>query len=427
MLSPGGEPVYRTGMTADTSPPTTISAETAATAAIVPIDDSAALAGFCDRQRATADFITVDTEFMRDRTYWPQLCLVQIAGPGEAVLVDALADGIDLAPLFDLLADPSVLKVFHAARQDIEIFHHLSGAVPHPVFDTQVAGMVCGFGEAIAYDKLVARLAGAQIDKSSRVTDWSRRPLTDAQLRYALSDVTHLRVAYEKLMTRLEHSGRARWLDEEMATLTAPDTYRIDPDDAYRRIKARGGNRRFHAVLQAVAALREREAQARNIPRNRLLRDESLMEIAAHRPATEEQLAKVRGLGGGTARGKIGQAVLAAIAAIAGIPDDALPPPPQRPESPVGVGPLTDLLKVLLKMKAEQHGVAQKLITTGDDLERIAAGDQEVSALHGWRATVFGDDARAMCRGEVALAAADNKVLLVRVPPGAALDADAAD
>lgn len=386
-------------------------------APIVPIADGAALAAFCGRQRQAA-YVTVDTEFMRDRTYWPQLCLVQLAGPDEAVVVDALAAGLDLQPLFDLLSDGAVLKVFHAARQDIEIFYHLSGVVPHPVFDTQVAGMVCGFGESVAYDKLVARLAGARIDKSSRVTDWARRPLSDTQLRYALSDVTHLRVAYEKLAQKLEKNGRANWLDEEMAILTAPETYRTDPEEAYRRIKARGGNRRFHAVLRAVAALREREAQARDLPRNRLLRDESLLEIAAHRPTSEEQLAKVRGMGGGTARSKIGQSVLEAVQAVADIPDQDLPKPPEREEMPVGIGPLSELLRVLLKTNAERHQVAQKLIASGDDLEKIAAGRVEgVPAMSGWRAKIFGDDALALCRGELALAAGNNKVRLVRVPP----------
>ena len=260
------------------------------------ITETDALARAC-RGLSHADYITVDTEFMRERTYWPRLCLVQIGGPDETAMIDALAPDLDLAPLFALMADTGVLKVFHAARQDIEIFHHLSGEVPAPIFDTQVAAMVCGFGDSVGYDTLVAKLAKARIDKSSRFTDWARRPLTDKQLQYALSDVTHLRVAYEKIARRLERTGRAGWLDEEMAVLTDPATYAADPDEAWRRIKTRGRDPRFFALLREVAAWREREAQRRDVPRNRVLRDEALAEIAAHAPQTVEDLSRVRGLG----------------------------------------------------------------------------------------------------------------------------------
>ena len=282
---------------------------------MTPIADSETLAAFCQRQ-TKAGFVAVDTEFMRDKTYWPQLCLVQVAGPDEAAAIDPLAPGIDLRPLYDLMAEATVLKVFHAARQDIEIFFNLAGAVPTPIFDTQVAAMVCGFGEAVSYETLASRLAGAHIDKSSRFTDWAQRPLTERQLAYALADVVPLRLVYEKLAARLATSGRSSWLAEEMAVLTDPATYRLDPAEAWRRLRLRSNNRRLLAMVQALAAWREQAAQQRNLPRNRVLRDESLLEIAAHAPHSVTELARTRGLGKSFAEGKFGAEILAVVARV---------------------------------------------------------------------------------------------------------------
>jgi len=272
------------------------------------IADSAALAEFC-RNQMRADYVTVDTEFIRDNSYWPQLCVVQIAGPAEAALIDPLVPGMDLQPILELLANREVLKVFHAARQDVEIFFHLTGRVPQPIFDTQVAAMVCGFGEQASLETLAQRLAGISIDKSSRFTDWSHRPLSERQIRYALDDVVHLRPIYERLREQLEQNRRASWLEDEMALLTDPATYRVDPGDAWRRLKVRAGKPRFLAVLKEVAAWREEEAQRRDMPRNRLIRDEALLEIAAHAPTNVQDLARTRGLSRGVAEGRLANAL----------------------------------------------------------------------------------------------------------------------
>jgi ribonuclease D len=379
------------------------------------IDNSDALAAFCRRQ-AGAGYVTVDTEFMRDKTYWPQLCLVQIAGPDEAAAIDPLAPGIDLSTLFALMADPKLLKVFHAARQDIEIFVNLTGAVPAPFFDTQVAAMVCGFGDAVSYETLASRLAGARIDKSSRFTDWSHRPLTERQLQYALMDVVPLRAAYEKLAARLEKSGRSSWLAEEMGALTDLATYRQDPAEAWRRFRLRSNNRKLLALVQALAAWREVAAQQRNLPRNRVLRDESVLEIAAHAPTTVADLARTRGLGRNFAEGKLGAEVLAAIARVLAASERDYPEPPPQHEPERGIGPLVDLLRVLLKLRSEEHGVAQKLVADTEDLERIAGEDDPpVRALHGWRAQIFGKDALDLKHGRIALTAAGKQLKLVRL------------
>ena len=379
------------------------------------IAENAPLAAFCARQ-STAPYITVDTEFMRDKTYWPQLCLVQVAGPEEAVAIDALAPDLDLAPLLELMANERVLKVFHAARQDIEIFYNLSGAVPTPLFDTQVAAMVCGFGDSVSYETLASKLAGAQIDKSSRFTDWSHRPLTERQVQYALADVTHLRRAYEKLRANLERTGRGAWLDEEMAALTDPGLYKLDPSEAWRRFRTRSGNRRFLAVLRELAAWRETAAQQRNLPRNRVIRDESLLEIAAHVPANAEDLARTRGLGKSIADGKFGGEMLAAIGRALALPESDYPPLPQRYDPPPGIGPLVDLLRVLLKLRCEDHGVAQRLVASADDLEMIAGSDAApVAAMAGWRFEVFGRDAIDLKHGRLALTAAGRRIKLVQI------------
>jgi ribonuclease D len=379
------------------------------------ITDTDALAGFCTRQMG-ASFVAVDTEFMRERTYWPILCLVQVAGPEEAVAIDALAPGIDLAPLLALMADPGILKVFHAARQDIEIFFNLSGSVPIPLFDTQVAAMVCGFGDAASYETLVAKLAQATLDKSSRFTDWSRRPLTERQIRYALADVVHLRTVYEQLQQRLASNGREGWFAEEMAELSNSAIYRSDPSEAWRRFRLRGRvDPRFFGVLREVAAWRETAARQRNLPRGRIMRDEAVLEIASHIPKTIEALARTRSLGKGVAEGKLGNEILEAIRR--GLADlSPLDPPPARADSPPGLGALIELLRVLLKQRCEEHQVAQKLLASAEDLEAIAADDEApVRALSGWRREIFGGDALALKNGRLALTVRRNRIRLVEL------------
>ena len=384
---------------------------------MTPITTSDALAAFCARQEG-ADFVTVDTEFMRDKTYWPKLCLVQVAGPDEHAAIDAMAPGIDLKPLLDLVTVAPILKVFHAARQDIEIFVRLAGRVPAPIFDTQVAAMVCGFGDSVAYDTLVAKLADARIDKSSRYTDWQHRPLTQRQIDYALSDVIYLRRVYAKLHRRLERSGRTHWLEDELGVLTHADTYRTDPEIAWQRIKIRGGNARFLAVLRELAAWREREAQRRDIPRNRILRDDSLLDLAAHPPGSLDDLARGRGVGRGVAEGRLGNDILAAVARAVASDPATWPSLPPRPEIPQGLGPLTDLLRVLLKTKCEVHDVAQRLVANADDLELIAADDDaDVPALKGWRREVFGEDALKLKHGRLSLGAEGSQIRLIRLDP----------
>ncbi|HWB49637.1 MAG TPA: ribonuclease D [Stellaceae bacterium] len=380
------------------------------------ITESAALAAFCERQKG-ADYITVDTEFMRERTYWPILCLVQVAGPAEAVAIDALAPDIDLQPLLALMADTAILKVFHAARQDLEIFCHLSGAVPEPLFDTQVAAMVCGFGDSVSYETLVRKLAGAGLDKASRFTDWSHRPLTERQIKYALEDVVHLRTVYERMQQQLARNGRTSWFSEEMAALADATLYRADPSEAWHRFRLRGrADSRFLAVLRALAGWREAAAQQRDLPRQRILRDEAVLEIAAHAPRSVETLARTRGLAKGVAEGKLGKEILDAVAAGLADPD---PPPavPQKAQNPPGLGPLIELLRVLLKQRCEDFEVAQKLVASADDLEAIAADDDApVPALTGWRREVFGGDALALKHGTLALTAGRNRIELVPLP-----------
>jgi ribonuclease D len=377
------------------------------------ITDTEALAGFCARQKG-AEFVAVDTEFMRERTYWPILCLVQVAGPGEAAAIDTLADGLDLAPLLALIGDPAILKVFHAGRQDLEIFFQRAGEVPHPVFDTQIAAMVCGFGDSVSYETLVKKLAGVSLDKASRFTDWAHRPLTARQIDYGIADVVHLRTVYERLQQLLAKNGRSGWFAEEMAALVDPCLYRADPKGAWRRFRLRGrADRRFLGVLRALAAWRETMAQQRDVPRGRLLRDEALIEIAAHAPRTVEALARTRGLAKGAAEGRFGHEILEAVALGLADPD---PPEaiPAKPEAPPGLGPLIELLRVLLKQRCEDFGVAQKLVASSEDVEAIAASDAaSVRALSGWRRDVFGTDALALKHGRLALTAGHNRIELV--------------
>lgn len=377
------------------------------------ISDSQSLAAFCARLES-AEFITVDTEFLRDNTYWPKLCLVQVAGPDDVAAIDTLAEGLDLAPLLELMSNPKLLKVFHSARQDLEIFYHLMGDLPVPLFDTQVAAMVCGFGDQVGYETLVRRLTGAQLDKSSRFTDWSKRPLTDRQMNYALSDVTHLRPIYETLRGQVEANGRAAWLEEEMTLLTTPATYALDPQQAWLRLKTRSRDRRYLAVLRALAAWRERQAQKRNIPRGRFLRDEQLYDIAAHTPKTVEELARTRGLSRGFAEGRQGVMVLEVIAKAVAQPKADWPVLPNKNDLPNGLGPVVDLLKVLLAMKCQKHSVAQRLVATTSDLEQIAADDQaKVPALRGWRRELFGEDALALKHGKLALGSDGEHIVLI--------------
>ena len=363
------------------------------------ITETDALARFCAEQ-AGADFIAVDTEFLRDQTYWPKLCLVQIAGPTSVAAIDPLAPGIDLTTLYDLMQDPDLLKVFHAGRQDLEIFFHATGKVPAPIFDTQVAAMVCGFGESASYESLVSKLAKAAVDKSSRFTDWAYRPLTERQLIYALDDVIHLRTVYVKLRDQLAQSGREDWLDGDMAILSDPGIYRLDPAESWRRLKLRNPKPRTLAALKALAAWRETEAQKRDMPRGRILRDEALIELASHLPTTTAQLGRTRGLPGGFAEGKWGAAVIEAIEQVMAMAPDTLPKPETVAETPGNLGSTVELLKVLLKHKAEKNGVAARLLSTTDELEKIAAGQ---SHLTGWRQELFGADAEALRDGKLTL------------------------
>ncbi len=378
------------------------------------ITESATLAARC-RDWADAGFLAVDTEFMREDTYRAKLCLVQVAVPqGEAAAVDTLAKGLDLAPFYDLLARAPILKVFHAARQDVEALLPLAGGVPKPLFDTQIAAMVCGFGDSASYETLAAKLAGARIDKTMRFTDWSRRPLGERQLRYALSDVTHLRTVYEKLEAELARSGRRAWLDEEHDVLTDPATYRIDPREMWRRIKVRSGSPRFLAVLRELAAWRETEADRRNLPRGWVLSDKGLTEAAAERPTTREQLAGLRSVNRKLAQGALGKGMLEAIARGLAVPDDACPAPARRRERPTGDAPATELLKILLKQCSEETGVAQRLIASTGDLERIASGDRaDIPALEGWRRDLFGAQALDLAAGRLALTVERGRVVVL--------------
>lgn len=379
------------------------------------ITDTASLAGFCDCLVGN-EYITVDTEFMRERTYWAKLCLVQVGGVDHAVAIDALSPDLNLKPLFDVLAAPNITKVFHAARQDLEIFYQMMGRLPAPVFDTQIAAMVCGFGDQVGYETLVAKLTRAQLDKSSRFTDWSLRPLSQRQIDYALGDVTHLRAVYEKLRQRLGTNGRVAWLGEEMATLTDPTTYEVDPRQAFRRIKSRGGGR-FLAVLRELAAWRELQAQEQNVPRNRVLRDEALAEIAHHVPKTPEDLARTRGLPRGFANSVLGKNLLAAVAQGVAIPDSLCPAPIERRELSRRSAPVAELLKVLLKMRCDEHDVAQKLVSSAADVEAIAELGEEanVPSLSGWRRAVFGEDALKVRDGRLAVTIRGRKLALIEV------------
>ena len=377
-----------------------------------PITTTSELAAVC-RRMATLPFVTVDTEFLRETTYYPLLCVAQMASADEAVVIDALALGIDLAPFFELMADEKVMKVFHAARQDIEIVWHRAKLIPHPIFDTQVAAMVLGYGDSISYDQLVQRITGDTLDKSYRFTDWTRRPLSEAQLSYAISDVTHLRQVYTSLVDDLGRRGRVDWVQEEMRVLTSADTYRMDPENAWRRLKTRVRKPKELGVLIEVAAWREREAQARDVPRSRVLKDEVVGDIAVQAPNTLEKLKHLRSLPKGFERSRTAEGIVAAVTR--GLERDAKTLPQfARLPPPVNGTAVVELLKVLLRMISERHHVAAKVIATVDDLERIAADDDAaVPALAGWRRELFGERALALKHGKLSLAIERGRVAAV--------------
>ncbi len=382
------------------------------------ITTTQALAAFCARA-ADAPYVTVDTEFLRERTYFAQLCLVQLALPGTddstAVLVDPLAAGLSLDPLYELFRNPDVVKVFHAARQDLEIFHVEGGVVPAPLFDTQVAAMVCGFGDQVGYETLVRKIAKASLDKSSRFTDWSRRPLSDAQSTYALADVTHLRQIYEYLKRELEQTGRTHWLEEELGQLTNAENYVVEPQEAWLRLKLRTNSSRVLAIAKELAAFRETYAQTKNIPRNRVIKDDALMELASTKPKTVADLAKSRLLLREARKGEIAEGLVAAVKRGVDMPADKQPGMPKGRDRSNMNSALADLLRVLLKAKAEEAGVATKLIASSSDLDDIACGELDGMWASGWRREVFGEDALRLLNGQIALSAQGERVKIVPV------------
>jgi ribonuclease D len=376
------------------------------------------LAAFCEAAKSQP-YVTIDTEFLRERTYWSKLCLIQMALPGksgDAVLVDPIeGEGMSMEPLYDLFRHKATVKVFHAARQDLEIFFVEGNVFPDPLFDTQIAAMVCGFGEQVGYETLVRKIAKENLDKTSRFTDWSRRPLTDAQKEYALADVTHLRVIYEWLAAQLEKNGRSHWVGEELAVLTNPETYTTTPDEAWLRIKTRTTSGRFLAVVKELARFREDYAQKNNVPRSRVMKDDALLELASTRPTSIEELGRSRLLMREGRKPEIADGILAAVkSGLAMKPEDMPKVADEREQIQVNPA-LADLLRVLLKAKSESLGVAPKLIASSSDLDAIAAGGREVEALGGWRKEAFGDDALRLCRGEIALSAKGNEVRVVRL------------
>ena len=375
------------------------------------IDTTAALEEAC-RLLAQSDFITIDTEFLRETTFWPELCLIQMASPEHEYIVDPMAKGLNLKPFFELMANSAVVKVFHAARQDIEIIFHLGDLIPHPIFDTQVAAMVCGFGDSVSYDQLVQKVKNVHIDKTSRFTDWSRRPLSEKQLDYALADVTHLRDVYLKLKGQLEAEGRAEWLTEEMAILESRETYDLPPEQAWQRLKMRLRKPTELAVMQYVAAWREREARARNVPRSRVLKDDAIYEIAQQQPKDVEALGRLRTIPKGWERSSSGAAIIEQVNTALALPKSEMPHLQRHAHAPEGTQSAVELLKVLLRLTSEKHGVASKVIANSEDLEKIAAEGEkaEVAALQGWRKELFGDLALKLISGGVGLRFVDKRV-----------------
>lgn len=376
-----------------------------------------ALDAACDRF-SRAEFLTVDTEFLRESTYYSKLCLIQVASDDEAVAIDPLSDDIDLDPFFDLMADTKILKVMHACRQDVEIFFDATEEIPAPLFDTQIAAMVCGFGESVGYETLVNKIVGTSIDKSTRYTDWSQRPLTDQQIQYALSDVTHLRTIYRRLSKDLEKSGRAGWLAEEMAVCTAPDTYRIDPYRQWEKLKARTNKPRMLGVLREIAAWRELNAQERDMPRRRVLKDEVLLELAAKPPQSADQMERMRTIPNGFARSRAGKSLLEAIKRALALPDEDMPVV-ERAKPRAQTPPIADLLKVLLKLKCQGAGVATKLVANAADIEAWSADPKRYNPafMEGWRKSLFGDDALKLMQGDLALASNNGQIEIVELEP----------
>ena len=366
-------------------------------------------------QLSKSAFVTVDTEFIRETTFWPELCLIQMASPDTTALVDALAPGIDLRPFFELMANKAIVKVFHAARQDIEIVFHLGNLIPEPVFDTQVAAMVCGFGDAISYDQLVARITGVNLDKSSRFTDWRRRPLSDKQLDYALADVTHLRDVYLYLQDRLTKENRGDWVSEEIRVLTARETYDVHPDDAWKRLKIRLRKPAELAVMQRVAAWRERAARERNVPRGRVIKDDTIQEIAQQQPRDSEALSRLRTIPKGWERSAYANGLVEAINDALSLSKEDMPRLPKQYNAPEGTGAASDVLKLLLKIITEDHGVAAKVVASSDDIDQIAAkGDAaDVPALKGWRRELFGEKALRMIEGKIGIKFENRKIKAV--------------
>ena len=364
-----------------------------------------ALAAFCARA-AKFDYVTVDTEFLRETTYWPKLCLLQAATPDEAILVDPLADGLSLQPFFELLANRKIVKVFHAARQDIEIFVKLSGVVPQNIFDTQIAASVCGFGDSVSYDNLVRSVTGVDLDKSSRFTDWSHHPLTEKQRLYALADVTHLRDIYMKLQQQVTETSRWDWVEDELQVLRSIDTYVVKPENAWERFKSKLSRPRDLAALKMIAAWRERRAQDTDQPRSRILKDDALIEVAMQRPVTPEAFDKLRAVQRGYGRSSAAQELIAIIKDVEALPKTDLPPAPERYRGPSPKGAVGDLVRVLLKAVSEEHGVAARILATSDDIDALVLDDDaDVPALHGWRRKLFGEKALALKHGKIGLAA----------------------
>ena len=363
---------------------------------------------------SNADFVTVDTEFHRESTYWPLLCLIQVGGPDKSYCIDTLNNDIDLTSLYKLLVNPKVIKVFHAARQDIEIFHHQANLIPTPLFDTQIAAMVCGFGESVGYETLVSKIIKINIDKSQRFTDWTRRPLTKKQLSYAISDVEHLREVFKELSIRLDKNKRIDWLKDEMEILTNPQTYNLNPNDAWKRIKSRDKKPRFLAVLRELAGWRESEAQKQNVPRRRIVKDEVLVELANLKPPDDQAIAQTR-LSKFLVKSKYKEDILHAIRIGKKTPEDDCPKVIQKNKLEVGIGSVVELLKVLLKARSEQHNVAVKLIASVNDLQLIASDDEaNVPSLKGWRREIFGEDAIKLKHGELSISISENKKIMTK-------------
>ena len=383
------------------------------------------LVDFCSAA-ASYPYITVDTEFLRERTYYSKLCLIQIAYPGEgdanAVLVDPLSADISLEPIYDLFRNEAVIKVFHAARQDLEIFFIDAGVIPKPLFDTQVAAMVCGFGDQVGYETLVRKVAKQSLDKSSRFTDWSRRPLTDPQKTYALADVTHLRVIYEKLAAKLAKNKRAHWVEEELQILTNPETYITRPEEAWKRVKTRTNSARMLGIVRALAEFREVHAQSNNIPRNRVFKDDALIELASTKPQSFDDLQRSRLLLREARKGDIAKGILAAVASVMALQPEQLPKVDKTEDAPDSNPALSEMLRVLLKAKTEHLGVAAKLVACASDLDAMAAGERNLDMLRGWRAEVFGDEAIRLCDGEIGLVVKGRVVTSFDIPNSSGAD-----